>query len=368
MSFELIHTSVEKALRGGAGFSTAVATEGLPPGVEPVLAELSAFEVDAARAPGADEVDWCHRIVTLQGRSYTVLSRVAACGPDWSGRPNRVAHHVVVDASERPAAGPAWALANFGQFAGTVPAVEWRKSGPRIPSGSVGPRVPANWSAAGFDPGWAGMVAASLLDGGGATVYVVLPGGCKVLSLIEDVFALLPEDRRWNFTFSTRYQRVPASVRCQLRCVRAGAPGVANLLAEPGCRKIIVTAGGTAGDSPAAEDARAGRGVTPTTRTVSTRIEPVKLPTPVHVEPKATVDRVPAVKRTQDPRTGFEVPDLVAIASESRSVALPRVVSGQPGFFSWFGSIPLFDRVAFIAAGVIFVIAIVLFVLKLFFT
>lgn len=360
MSFELIHTSVEKALRGGAGFATAVATEGMPPGLEPVLAELSAFEVDSARASGADEVDWCHRIVTLQGRSYTVLSRAAACGPDWSGRPNRVAHHVVVDASERPAAGPAWALANFGHFVATVPSIELRTSGPRVPSGSVGPRVPTNWSAAGFDPGWAGMVAAALLDGGGATVYLVLPGGCRVLGLIEDVFALLPEDRRWNFTFSTRYQRVPASVRCQLRCVRAGAPGVANLLAEPGCRKIVVTSGGAAGDSPAAEDARAGREVTPTTRAVSTRIEPVRLATPVHVEPPVT--RAPAARSSPPPSPTGPLPDLAGIA---RASAAASRVAARPEFPrppSSIGGIPVVDAVLFMVA---FLEIVVIFVVVL---
>jgi hypothetical protein len=363
MSFELIHTSVEKSLRGGAGFATAVATEGMPPGLENVLAEMSAFEVDSARSSGADEVDWCHRIVTLQGRSYTVLSRVSGCGPDWSGRPNRVAHHLVLDASERPEAGPAWALANFGEFSSGVPEVEWRKTGPRIPAGSLGPRVPSHWAAAGFDPGWAGMVASALLDGGGATVYLVLPGGRGTLSLVEDVFAILPHDRRWNMTFSTRFQRVPVSTRCQLRCVRAGAPGVASLLAEPGCRKIVVTPGTSAGEGPAAEAARSGREVAPATRTPSTRIEPVKLATPVHLEP-VSANQVPAAKPTRATVPAPAGPDLASIARESRSIGRTEVgILPGTGLFQRIRTVPPIDLVLFGIAIVEVAAAIVLMVL-----
>jgi hypothetical protein len=338
MSFELIHTSVEKSLRGGPGFATAVATEGMPPGLEDVLAEMSAFEVDGARSSGADDVDWGHRIVTLQGKPYTVLSRVERCGTDWSGRPNRVAHHVVLDGPERPPAGPAWTLANFVGFATGVPAIEWRKVGPRVPSGSLGPRVPEHWKTAGFDPGWAGAVAAALLDSGGATIYLVLPGGGGVLSLVEDVFAILPPDRRWTFTFSTRFQRVPSAARCQLRCVRAGAPGVAKLLAEPGCRKIVVTKGTSAGEGPAAEAARAGREVMPTTRAVSTRIDPVKSSTPVHEAPPA--DRSTPVAPVSRPaaRPGKSVPagpDLHAIAAAAAASTSGnrRPAGGTHGLF-----------------------------------
>jgi hypothetical protein len=89
MSFEFVHTSVAKGLRGDSGFAVAVATRGLPPALEPALAELSAYDFDGNRAVGADAIDWAHRILSVAGRSYTVLSRTAPCGSDWSGRPNR---------------------------------------------------------------------------------------------------------------------------------------------------------------------------------------------------------------------------------------------------------------------------------------
>jgi hypothetical protein len=275
MSLELVHTSVEKGLRGVSGFATAVATRGLPVGLEPVLEELSAYDFDASRTLGADRVDWGHRIVTLGGRAYSVLTRIAPCGSDWSGRANRVAHHVVLDAAERAPAGPAWILASMRGLADAVPAVEERPSGPAVPqAGSLSPRPAAAWTAAGFDAGWAGIVARALLEAQGGPCYLVLPAETDALPLLEDVFALLPEDQRWHVTFSTRFQRVAANTKCQLRCVRKGAPSLAKLLAEPGVRQIHADHGGSAGESQAATAGRNGTLVEGAQR-ASLRVEPV---------------------------------------------------------------------------------------------
>ena len=220
MSLELIHSSVQRGLRGDSGFATAVATRGMHPSLESVLAEVSSYDFDVARNVGADRVEWAHRIVTVVGKTFTVLSRVAPCGSDWSGRPNRIAHHVVIDASERASAGPAWMLENLRGLAEAPPVVEERASGPALPRGSSGPRPAEAWRAAGFDGGWAGVVARTMLDYPSSPCYVVLPDETDCLPLLSDVLALLPEERRWFVTFSTRPQRVPSSVRCQLRFVR----------------------------------------------------------------------------------------------------------------------------------------------------
>lgn len=274
MSHELIHTSVEKGLRGVSGFATAVATRGLPPALEPALEELSAYDFDASRVLGADRVDWAHRIVTLGGRSHGVLSRTVPSGSDWSGRPNRVAHHVVIDVTERAAAGPAWMLSSFTGWVDGVSRVEERASGPAIPrGGAVEPRPAAAWAAAGFDSGWAGVVARALLDAQGAPCYLVLPPDCDALPLLCDVFVLLPEDRRWHVTFSTRFQRVAANTRCQLRCVRRGAPSLRTLLAEPGIRQIHAEPAVSAGESEAAEAGRRGA-IVEIAQRPSTRVDP----------------------------------------------------------------------------------------------
>lgn len=276
MSAELVHASVQKGLRGGSGFGTAVATRGLPAPLERALEELSAYDFDPARAVGADRIEWAHRMLTVQGRAYSVLSRTAPCGSDWSGRPNRVAHHVVVDTAERAEAGPAWMLATLAQgvLIQHVPEVGERAQGPRLPGGALSARPAHAWSAAGFDPGWAGVVARALLDHAGAPCYLVLPGETDTLPLVEDVFALLPDDRRWHVTFSTRFLRSSPTARCQLRCVRAGAAGLRAMLAEPGVRVITVEAGVTAASQPGAEAARIGAPIEAAAR-LNTRVQPV---------------------------------------------------------------------------------------------
>jgi hypothetical protein len=261
MSFEFVHTSVERGLRGESGFTVATVTRGLPAGLEPSLAELSAYDFDANRAVGADRIDWAHRILSIQGKSYTVLSRTAPCGNDWSGRPNRIAHHLIVDANDRAVGGPAWMLAQFKGFHSVAPTVEERAVGPSLPKGAEPVRPADAWRAAGFDPGWAGMIAQTLLEAPQTTCCVVLPDGVDGLPLVLDVLALLPEEKRWFVTFSTRFQRLPAGGRCQLRLLRAGAIGVRAMLAEPGTRAIEVKPGVSAGEGDAAKAAREGRQV-----------------------------------------------------------------------------------------------------------
>ena len=259
MSFEFVHTSVERGLRGDSGFAIAVLTRGLPPALEPALAELSAYDFDSNRAVGADRTDWAHRILSAQGKSYTVLSRTAPCGNDWSGRPNRIAHHLVVDPSHRAPAGPAWMLAHFAGFHGSAPAVRECPMGPSLPSGHESARPADAWHVAGFDRGWAGVIAQTLLDAPQSTCCVVLPSEVDGLPLVLDVLALIPADKRWFVTFSTRFQRLPSGGRCQLRLLRADASGVRAMLAEPGVRAVEVKRGVSAGESAAAIAAREGR-------------------------------------------------------------------------------------------------------------
>ena len=281
MSFELIHTSVPRGLRGDSGFATAVATRALPVGLESVLAELSAYDFDANRCVGVDRVDWAHRILTLRGKSFTVLSRVAPCGNDSSGRPNRIAHHLVLDADERASAGPAWMLDAFSGFSHTVPPIAEPSEGPQLPTGSLEPRRATAWESAGFDPGWAGIVARTVLEAPNSVCYVVLPNELNALPLAADVLALLPIERRWHVSFSTRFQRLPAAAKCQIRFVRNNATGLSKLLNEPGVRQVTVTASVAADASPAAEAARSGRFVESTLRAPpSTRVVPVLHATP----------------------------------------------------------------------------------------
>lgn len=306
MSHEFVHTSVERGVRGQGGFTLAAVTRGLPSSLERVLAELSGYDFDRTRAVGADATEWAHRILSVDGRSHTVLSRTAPCGNDWSGRPNRVAHHIVVEPHERAEAGPAWMLAMFGAFSEEVPVVGERIAGPRLPLGPCPPRRASAWEVAGFDAGWAGVVAQTILDAPSAPVCVVLPEEIDLLPLVVDLLALMPVEKRWLVTFSTRFQRLPAGVRCQLRFLRAGATGVRAMLAEPGARVVEVARGASAGDAAAARAAREGAFVEPTVREPpSLRVNPVLTRGPVVEDEPVRTPRIDAVDAVDE--SAFEV-------------------------------------------------------------
>lgn len=333
MSFEFVHTSVEKGLRGDSGFAIAVLTRGIPAALEPMLAELSAYDFDRTRAIGADRVDWAHRILSAQGKSYTVLSRTAPCGNDWSGRPNRIAHHVVVELHERTDAGPAWMLSRFTGFCGSAPMVEERAAGPLLPQGAESPRAAKAWESAGFDGGWAGVVAQTLLDAPNSVVCVVMPDEVDALPLVADVLALIPADRRWLVTFSTRFQRLPAGGRCQLRFLREGASGVRAMLAEPGVRTIEIARGSSAGTGAAAVAARVGGAVESSVRAApSTGVNPVLVDRPV-LDESATksLSGSASTRAPNRPATAFAAPGgsaaphAIGVIDEPAPAAAPRI-------------------------------------------
>src|SRR5689334_7106706 len=73
-----------------------------------------------------------HLKVQVAGRSWHVLSRIADYGLDYSQRPNKLAHHVVLDPGELVEAGPA-DLLNAPSFMRT----EWHEEPRLVPAKAV---------------------------------------------------------------------------------------------------------------------------------------------------------------------------------------------------------------------------------------
>src|SRR4051812_48689210 len=106
MSHELLYTSAPRGLKpGSAGFCTVACTADLPTRLASTLEGLS----DYRSIPGKNPAAWSHLKVIDGIRELSVLSRRCAA-VDHTGRQSFFAHHVVLDASERPRGGPAWAL------------------------------------------------------------------------------------------------------------------------------------------------------------------------------------------------------------------------------------------------------------------
>ncbi len=229
MSHELLYTSAPKGLKAGSrGFCTVVCTQGMPAPLMTALESLSAYRhiyPPGDRNASKNPVAWSHLKMSVAGRAYHVLSRIADFGLDYSQRGNKLAHHVAFEPAEQTAGGPAWLLQQSGNMA-----TDWNGHPRLLPAGrqlrSV-PRPPAvctAWQAMTGDAGWAGVLAESFLANPGRQVYIVFEPGMDLLPLLAEAIALLPAERRWDVTFSTYFTSLPPGVSCAWRCVLSGSP------------------------------------------------------------------------------------------------------------------------------------------------
>jgi hypothetical protein len=101
---ELIHTSAPRGLDGGRpGYTVVAQTEGLPAELATILVNGSAASVQRLAAHVAPEPFAVYRIWPV-GDGLLAISRIVPIAADHTGRPARLAHHVVLAGEE--AAGP----------------------------------------------------------------------------------------------------------------------------------------------------------------------------------------------------------------------------------------------------------------------
>ena len=223
MSQEIVYTSAPKGLKPGSrGFCTVVSTEGMAGNLADRLESHSgyrhAFGVNDERRE-FNPVNWSHTTMRVAGTQFHVLSRVSDAGLDYSGRSNKLAHHVALDVSELPAAGPARALLAPGvirtEWSGETGLVARRKL-PEIP-------IPKSYQAAAWrrlagDPAWAGVVAEKLLKSN-TPLSVIFAVQTDTMSLLTEVLDLIPLKQRWSISFSTYFTQLAPGTECRLRFV-----------------------------------------------------------------------------------------------------------------------------------------------------
>ena len=100
MAFELVYTSASQGLRlGSIGFCTVARHENMPDGLVLDLEKLSGFDLP----PGIENVQAIYSFLTIERPTgkYWVFCRKRVCEiPDYSGRSNYIAHHLVLDEEE----------------------------------------------------------------------------------------------------------------------------------------------------------------------------------------------------------------------------------------------------------------------------
>jgi hypothetical protein len=227
MSQELHYTSVPRGLKPGSrGFCTVGMSPRMPGLLVERLEALSGYQpVFAPHDPSSllNPIVFSHLRLTISGKVVSVLSRIGPAGLDYSGRPSKYAHHVVLEGSERPEGGPAWLLSQSGFMHGAWEGEPREIPARQTPQGDRQPGVALAWQALTEDGGWAGVLAETFLANPHRTVFLVFRPGMDVLRLFIEALALLPASRRWDVDFSTYYSQLPQGVTCVWRGILEGS-------------------------------------------------------------------------------------------------------------------------------------------------
>ncbi len=260
MGQELIYTSAPRGLKAGShGFCTVISTAGMNANLAQRLESLSGYRhVFGPQDTNArlNPVVFSHLLLVMGGRPYHVLSRIADAGLDYTHRTNKLAHHVVLDVSERVSAGPAWLLGQSGFLATTFDGQpRMLPVGRRPPEGSETLGACRHWARVTGDAGWGGVLAEATALGRKA--YLIFRPGVEMLPLLAESLALLPPEKRWDITFSTYLTGLPPGVECQLSCVVQGSPEHARVRQTPNA--LVIDLCGSLGPAPEGEYAHAAR-------------------------------------------------------------------------------------------------------------
>ena len=233
MIHELLYTSFEgQGLRkgSGGGFCTVLSTEGMATNLASTLEKLSGykhpFDIHDPRSID-NPTNYRHAIITLSGNPHYVLSRIADCREEHTGRSNKLAHHVVLSKREIPLGGPTnvflhpgFCRSDWDRKVEVVPPV----AANRLPDRDISPSPCVHWEQATGDAGWAGTIADAVLQAKNNSVNVIVPLRANSLLLAHEVFQLIPSEKRWEITFSTFYSAAIPGSTCNLRFVLDGTP------------------------------------------------------------------------------------------------------------------------------------------------
>ncbi len=231
MPLELIYTSAPRGLdQGACGFCTVQRTAGLDLVLQRQLESISSLGSTASAAGFRNSEIYLHTFAVGPMGICRVLSRITVGGEDYSGRPNLVAHHLVLPIAECPPCGPAVLAAAEGilspSWDGRVAQVNPR----RITAPTVASPPSANtWATLFGDLGWAGVVLFELSRARNQPVWVIVPDGTNTLQLLTELTLFLAPDERWGISFATEFQPLPAGTQCQLRFVSSSSPLATNI-------------------------------------------------------------------------------------------------------------------------------------------
>ncbi|MDR1552975.1 MAG: hypothetical protein LBS69_05880 [Prevotellaceae bacterium] len=224
---EQISTSSPRCLDGNAGFGVVAQTSGMAPNISLDVGMLSGYTHCFSPGDPHNPVAFLHVIRRAGGVDRHIVSRIADCGSDYSGRSNRIAHHLIIENSDlqQLTCGPAAILTQAELFK-----TQWNSQSQELPRGKTIPNPAISvqkcltWERLLGDAGWGGVVAERIERGNPVSVIFEAGKGKDILPLLCEVFMLLPPAIRWRTTFSTFFmksQEPPKANKIQLKCIVA---------------------------------------------------------------------------------------------------------------------------------------------------
>ena len=240
---ELVYTSAPKGLKPGSqGFCTVACSAGMPPNLMMRLEALTAYRpiVTGQDQSSINPVVLSYLVLRVGGTDWHVLSRIADAGVDYTQRSNKIAHHIVLETSELPPAGPAALLQCEGRFFrrwDDEPKVITKPA--PFPTVDSQPQICTQWERETGDAGWGGVLAGTVGDQ--QPVIMVAKPETNVIALFAESLALLPPELRWQTTLTTYYTRFPSGVNCRWRCIMAGSPEMSQIGLSPEAMVVDLT-------------------------------------------------------------------------------------------------------------------------------
>lgn len=253
--------------------------------------------------------------VKVGGEQRLVLSRVADTGVDYSGRSNKLAHHISLPANSQAVSGPTRLLLDKQFFCS-----HWQgdpkllKPRPLLKNVSA-PKPCKFWQKVTGDAGWAG----DLIDAcqTGKIIYLIVEPTTPAAALLHEALSLLPQQKQWQTTFSSFYRRLPPNVQCQIRCVMADSPEIEMTRQSQNNVVWDLTKPLGSPKSHLADHARKGKTIT------GSESRPIELPDSSTTTNAAAIDTPTPSRKNVVPTLGKRPPELPSLAGMDAAEALP---------------------------------------------
>ncbi len=209
MILELVVTSAKRALQAGrSGFAPVMRTRGMHPDLQSRLEAISGYRHIYPQGDPRNPVIRSHCVLESAAGKFSALSRLLDVGSDYSGRSNKLAHHIACDSNEvrsglrsSPAA-VMMSLENNGVFISRWEGDPQEKNAfEPFPYPPVSPAKCVAWERLAGDAGWAGVLVERTLKA--VPTWIVVGANVDVLPLFAEALALMEPAKRWGVSFTT---------------------------------------------------------------------------------------------------------------------------------------------------------------------